>query len=107
MNRGGGDEESKRVNKDPEEEHAGMSTDGAGSSGELGGTVSAIIGCHRVNGTLGNAWNFSTVLAPLPEYQPASKGKESRGGEDPAWGGWVLQSVWLGFRSSLGAVGAT
>ena len=39
VNRGGGDEESKRVNKDLEEEHAGMSTDGAGSSGELGGTV--------------------------------------------------------------------
>ena len=35
-----------------------MSTDGAGSSSELGGTVSAIIACHRVNGALENAWNF-------------------------------------------------
>ena len=38
-----------------------MSTDGAGSSSELSGAVSAIIACHSVNGALENAWNFLAV----------------------------------------------
>ena len=37
----------------------------------------------------------------------SQQGKGKHNGEDPAWSGWVLQSVWLGFRSSLGAVGTT
>ena len=104
-----------------------MSTDGAGSSSSKpSGSVSAIIACHRVNAALGNAGNVLTVpkmneksaevdsASHAPSSAGVSAGQQGKGkrrdGEDPAWGGWVLRdlpSVWLGFRSSLGAVGVT
>ena len=109
-----------------EEGYAGMSTDGAGSSRKLCGRAAAVTVFCREHPAVESARKF----IPLPKKNDKSaevdsvshahatagvsarqpgKGKR-RDGEDPAWGGWILRdlrSVWLGFRSSLGAVGVT